>query len=116
MPDTKGAVNPHLLNHVQVGDEVQVWWPLDRKYYSGRVEAVIEGGRHRIAYEDGDVEDLVLASEQWRFTGAAAQRVSAALRLNQPPNNVTAETSAVTDYSHSNTSPNRPSPNAANGK
>lgn len=88
---SKGATNPHLLSHVRVGDELEVWWPLDNAYYSGVVGAVLPAGRHRVCYADGDVEELVLAAEQWRFRGAAAERVTAALLHGVPPGPSVAE-------------------------
>lgn len=76
-----GPVNEHLLNHIRIGDDLEIWWPLDRQYYRGRVAAALPHGHHRIEYDDGDVERLYLPAEQWRFCGAAAERVIVALGL-----------------------------------
>eukprot|EP00177_Eucheuma_denticulatum_P000187 GFKZ01000335.1.p1 GENE.GFKZ01000335.1~~GFKZ01000335.1.p1 ORF type:complete len:241 (+),score=29.92 GFKZ01000335.1:86-724(+) len=75
----QGAINAHLLSHVQVGDELDVWWPLDNVYYPGVVGAVEADGRHRIDYTDGDVELVFLTKERWKFRGKSADRVMRAL-------------------------------------
>lgn len=77
---SRGPVNEHLLDHLCVDDELEIWWPLDRKYYPGRISARLASGQHRIQYDDGDVEHLFLPGEQWRFVGEAARRVTAALK------------------------------------
>lgn len=64
---------------MRVGDELDVWWPLDNVYYPGVVTAVEKDGRHRIDYEDGDVERVYLRKERWKFRGEAAKRVMHAL-------------------------------------
>lgn len=66
--------NSHLLSHVRLHDEIEVWWPDDKKYYPGTVGLVLPSGKHRIFYTDGEVEDLSLSKEQWRFCGRAADR------------------------------------------
>lgn len=75
MPPAPRARNSHLLDQIRLGDEIEVWWPDDHKYYPGRITSTLPSGRHRILYTDGEVEDLRLATEQWRFRGAAADRV-----------------------------------------
>lgn len=79
MPPRKIARNAHLLQFIQLGDEIDVWWPHDNTYYPGRVTGVLPGDRHRVDYTDGEVEELKLATEQWRFRGDAARRVQALL-------------------------------------
>lgn len=85
----QGAINAHLLSHVRVGDELDVWWPLDNAYYPGVVGAVMEDGRHRIDYDDGDVERVHLRKERWKFRGDAADRVMQALLV--PPKEAKSE-------------------------
>ncbi|XP_039003492.1 cylicin-1-like isoform X7 [Hibiscus syriacus] len=49
-----------------VGLKVKVWWPLDHAFYDGVIEsfdAVIK--KHKVCYEDGDVEILNLKEEKW---------------------------------------------------
>lgn len=75
----QGAINAHLLKHVRVGDELDMWWPLDNVYYQGCIGAIEDDGRHRIDYKDGDVEKVYLRKERWKFRGEAAERVLKAL-------------------------------------
>lgn len=78
-----GAHNSHLLSHIRLGDEIEVWWPYDRQYYQGVVAALLANGHHRIHYDDGEVEELQLSTEQWRFRGVAATRVTKAIVRNR---------------------------------
>ncbi len=51
-----------------IGDAIEVYWPEDDEYYAGKVAARnIASGMHCIHYDDGEVEDIDLAREQWRF-------------------------------------------------
>lgn len=74
---------------MRVGDELDVWWPLDNAYYPGVVGAVMDDGRHRIDYDDGDVERVYLRKERWKFRGDAASRVMQALLV--PPKEAKSE-------------------------
>lgn len=67
--------NAHLLKFLHVGDTVEVYWPLMHQFYQGRVVRQENGGRHRIEYDDGDVEVLLMRDEIWRFRGESAERV-----------------------------------------
>ena len=79
--------NLHLLRQVRIGDEIEVWWPHDERYYPGHVAAIMPSGRHCIYYTDGEKEELLLETEQWRFRGAAATRVlSASIDSQHLPN------------------------------
>ena len=51
-----------------VGDAIEVYWPDDKDYYSGKVIAH-DASRclYRVQYDDGEVEEIDLAREQWRF-------------------------------------------------
>lgn len=58
----------HTRNMPQVGDHVEVYWPHDQCYYAGYVSHVnIARDTFRVNYEDGDVENLKLQFEEWRF-------------------------------------------------
>ncbi|KAI0566966.1 mucin-2 [Gracilaria domingensis] len=70
--------NDYLIDQVQAGDEIEVWWPADRQYYPGIIDDILSNGRYRITYLDGEVEKLRLSNERWRFRGNAAERVSRA--------------------------------------
>lgn len=54
----------------QVGDNIEVYWPLDMKYYPGTVTNVADTGYHTVSYSDGDTEDLLIDKEDWRFSSA----------------------------------------------
>ncbi|KAL1194981.1 putative sister chromatid cohesion protein PDS5 [Cardamine amara subsp. amara] len=49
-----------------VGSRIRVWWPLDLKFYEGVVESYLSSLRkHRVLYDDGDVEILNLNKQRW---------------------------------------------------
>ncbi|CAN6238628.1 unnamed protein product [Urochloa humidicola] len=51
-----------------VGARIKVWWPDDEMFYKGVVESFDSGSkRHKVAYDDGDVEVLLLREEKWDF-------------------------------------------------
>ncbi|CAO2046544.1 unnamed protein product [Urochloa humidicola] len=53
-----------------VGARIKVWWPGDKMFYKGVVESFDSGSkRHKVAYDDGDVELLLLRDEKWDFIG-----------------------------------------------
>lgn len=54
------------------GDRVEIYWPLDDRYYAGQVRDILNDGRHFIVYDDDDDEKLFLESETWRFEHAAS--------------------------------------------
>ncbi|XP_024523621.1 histone-lysine N-methyltransferase ASHH3 isoform X2 [Selaginella moellendorffii] len=62
------SVSPFAHSRNSVGHRVRVWWPLDQKYYSGRIiryNASI--GKHQILYDDGDEEEISLLEEKWSW-------------------------------------------------
>ncbi|KAM0843675.1 hypothetical protein ACQ4PT_057560 [Festuca glaucescens] len=51
-----------------VGSRIRVWWPDDEMYYKGVVDSFdTNSKRHKVAYDDGDVEVLLLRDEKWDF-------------------------------------------------
>lgn len=55
------------------GAVVRVWWPAESEWYRGRVVAYDPvAGRHRVEYDDGDVEALDLREERWELVSAPA--------------------------------------------
>nr|CAB3447221.1 unnamed protein product [Digitaria exilis] len=51
-----------------VGARIKVWWPDDKIFYNGVVESFdSDSKRHKVAYDDGDVEVLLLRDEKWEF-------------------------------------------------
>ncbi|KAJ1279943.1 hypothetical protein BS78_04G194200 [Paspalum vaginatum] len=56
------------LDESLVGARIKVWWPDDKAFYNGVVESFDPGSkRHKVAYDDGDVEVLLLRDETWEF-------------------------------------------------
>jgi sister-chromatid-cohesion protein PDS5 len=50
------------------GYRIKVWWPLDMQFYEGIVESYDSiQKKHRILYDDGDVEILKLQKERWEL-------------------------------------------------
>ncbi|XP_074287061.1 sister chromatid cohesion protein PDS5 homolog C-like isoform X2 [Silene latifolia] len=53
-----------------VGSKVEVWWPDDSKFYKGVVKSFDAAEiKHKIFYDDGDIELLDLKNERWKFAG-----------------------------------------------
>lgn len=51
-----------------VGSRVMVWWPDDKKFYEGVIEHYDPtSGKHKVIYNDGDVEVLKLEREKWKL-------------------------------------------------
>jgi hypothetical protein len=62
-----GSVAPKAPQPLAAGDRLQVWWPLENKWFSGRLVRVEEeGAKAVIQYDDGDEETLTLEKEKWR--------------------------------------------------
>ncbi|XP_066322022.1 sister chromatid cohesion protein PDS5 homolog C-like isoform X2 [Miscanthus floridulus] len=56
------------LDRSLVGARIKVWWPDDKMFYNGVVESFDSvSKRHKVAYDDGDVEVLLLRDEKWEF-------------------------------------------------
>ena len=52
-----------------VGRRVEVFWPEDQRWYGGLVtKYVAASGKHKIRYDDGEIERLALAKEEFRWT------------------------------------------------
>ncbi|XP_006842860.2 histone-lysine N-methyltransferase ASHH3 [Amborella trichopoda] len=51
-----------------IGQRVKVWWPLDRRYYHGKLTYFDPNSRkHTILYDDGDIERIDMSKERWDF-------------------------------------------------
>ncbi|CAH9086168.1 unnamed protein product [Cuscuta europaea] len=51
-----------------VGSRVQVWWPLDSEYYEGQIDSFDRvNKKHKVVYNDGEIEDLDLKKEKWHL-------------------------------------------------
>ena len=60
-PDELGSTR-----ELKIGDEIEIYWPLDDQYYPGSVYEYSEAtGKHRIAYDGGQVENVKIDEENW---------------------------------------------------
>ncbi|KAJ0805058.1 putative sister chromatid cohesion protein Pds5 [Helianthus annuus] len=51
-----------------VGSRIEVWWPADRMYYPGVVTFFdFKKKRHKVLYDDGDVELINLKRQRWKW-------------------------------------------------
>lgn len=51
-----------------LGLRVRVWWPLDQKFYSGKIVEFDQfDGTHKVEYDDGDLETLRMDKETWEL-------------------------------------------------
>ncbi|KAL5216088.1 hypothetical protein ABZP36_007489 [Zizania latifolia] len=63
-PQPKNSV----LDGSLVGSRIKVWWPDDKKFYDGVVKSFdTSSKKHKVVYDDGDVERLLLKNEKWEF-------------------------------------------------
>lgn len=64
-----GKTNKRNIDYEKLtGYRIKVWWPLDMQYYEGIVESYDSmQNKHRILYDDGDVEILRLQKERWEL-------------------------------------------------
>ena len=60
--DSVSSTEPDELGttrELKIDDKIEVYWTLDDQYYPGSVsEFAVATGKHRIAYDDGQVENL----------------------------------------------------------
>lgn len=56
------------LTYPDIGDSISVLWPLDDQFYDGIVHSQDPDGNVKIHYQDGDVENLDLTNETWKYT------------------------------------------------
>ncbi|KAF6262176.1 hypothetical protein COO60DRAFT_677318 [Scenedesmus sp. NREL 46B-D3] len=69
-----------------VGRRVRVWWPLDREWYGGAVQAFDPMLQlHTLLYDDGDLEQLNLSEEQWELLLQQAAPEAAAAAATAAP-------------------------------
>lgn len=67
MQEEKRVESSAASQQVGIGDEIQVWWDVDRVYYDATVMRELPSGRHKLFYEDGTIEHINLGRETWRF-------------------------------------------------
>ncbi|GAB2223393.1 hypothetical protein Droror1_Dr00017534 [Drosera rotundifolia] len=54
-----------LQGNSLVGSRIKVWWPKDKTYYAGVIAEYIPEKQHKVTYDDGEEEILVLKDEKW---------------------------------------------------
>ncbi len=58
--DPQFSVESESMSAPSFGDRIEVWWPIDERFYPGKVsEFSSSTGSHRVDYDDGDKETLV---------------------------------------------------------
>lgn len=57
-----------VLDGSLIGSRIKVWWPDDKKFYNGVVKKFdANSKKHKVVYDDGDIEILLLKDEKWEF-------------------------------------------------
>jgi len=55
-----------------VGKRIKLWWPVDRRFYSGTIHNYDHANNtHKIEYDDGEVELLQLVNERWELISSS---------------------------------------------
>ncbi|MCO5578061.1 hypothetical protein L7F22_031899 [Adiantum nelumboides] len=68
-----GAVVPRIPQERSpatncLGLRVRIWWPLDQRFYSGKIiDFDSREGTHKVEYDDGDCEVLHMDKERWEL-------------------------------------------------
>lgn len=66
----------------KVGDPVEFYWPMDEEFFPGTVSAYDSTSKmHTISNKDGDVEELNMDNEDWRFRDTSL--ISNDIKLSQ---------------------------------
>ncbi|KAJ0030839.1 hypothetical protein Pint_12497 [Pistacia integerrima] len=69
-PGKEKATDTEELGENLVGSKVKVYWPHDRMFYKGVIKSFDSAKKkHRVHYDDGDIETLNLKREKWEFIG-----------------------------------------------
>nr|XP_025887402.1 uncharacterized protein LOC101266039 isoform X1 [Solanum lycopersicum] len=51
-----------------IGTKIKVWWPLEQAFYEGVISSFdSETNKHKVVYDDGEVEKLRLHKERWEM-------------------------------------------------
>jgi len=64
---TPTSPNSSLISQVTLGTRLSIYWPDDDAYYPGTVTGKSTSGLVQISYDDGNVEELDLATETFRI-------------------------------------------------
>lgn len=70
-----------------VGEPVEIYWPLDRKYYPGKVHEVTDG-MYNIKYDDGETETQHMAKDNCRYPAISSNTIQAPLEMQSSEPNV----------------------------
>nr|XP_016441763.1 PREDICTED: uncharacterized protein LOC107767311 isoform X2 [Nicotiana tabacum] len=66
--DSKWCRNIKRYGEELVGARIKVWWPLDEKFYEATISSFDPvKWRHKVLYDDGDIENLILHEERWEM-------------------------------------------------
>lgn len=60
----KSLRNNSRVASVKKGDRIEIYWPMDDKYYLGVVESVEERTLFRVVFEDGVEDELFLNADE----------------------------------------------------
>ncbi|XP_027329221.1 MATH and LRR domain-containing protein PFE0570w [Abrus precatorius] len=67
-PGKENESNSKKYGQELVGSRVKVWWPDDQMFYEGVVDYFDSATkRHKVSYDDGDEEVLLLKREKWKI-------------------------------------------------
>ena len=62
---TNQEFDPPDSSEIAVGGRIEVYWPMDTKFYSGTISSSnCNNGKHEVKYDDGDVEILEISKER----------------------------------------------------
>ncbi|CAN7134193.1 unnamed protein product [Brassica rapa subsp. narinosa] len=68
--------NKSELGEELVGKRVNIWWPLDKKFYDGVIESYNSlNKKHQVLYSDGDSEELNLKKERWEIISEEKEEI-----------------------------------------
>nr|XP_029122100.1 uncharacterized protein LOC105050720 [Elaeis guineensis] len=94
-----------VLDESLVGSRIKVWWPDDKAFYDGVVDSFDPvSKKHKILYDDGDIEVLLLKNERWklvRIDGGLAKDISGLDASSELRQDKKAKTSSSSVSKHS---------------
>jgi len=83
--ETEEDSGPFMSLLPSIGDNLEIYWPLEKQYYPGTVVSIdADTEKFNIDYDDGDKETLDLTNQVWRYQGSEALHGNIAeLRSNE---------------------------------
>ena len=58
--------DPPDSSEIVVGVRIEVYWPMDTKFYSGAISSSnCSSGKHEVTYDEGDIEIFDFSKERW---------------------------------------------------